>query len=156
MSKASIKRPPDNSQATRYEDDLYTWVGEQVALLRSGRLAEIDALNVAEELSDVGVAQLDKLENAITILTQHLLKWDHVQNQRSRSWALEIRIQRRHIGRLLLENPGMRLMLVEAIGEGYAIGRLRASGMSDIDFRGFPESCPYSFDDLMTREIISQ
>jgi hypothetical protein len=37
-----------------YERDLYAWVQEQVALLRAGRLGEIDAENIAEEISDVG------------------------------------------------------------------------------------------------------
>ena len=97
MGKASIKRPPGEAPPTRYEDDLYTWVQEQIDLLRAGRLTEIDALNVAEELSDVGIAQLDKLEEAITILTQHLLTWDRELYRRSRSSELEIRIQRRRI-----------------------------------------------------------
>lgn len=46
----------------RYEDDLYTWILEQVGLLRDGRLENIDAMNIAEELSDLGAEQYDKLE----------------------------------------------------------------------------------------------
>ena len=41
----------------RYDDDLYTWAVEQAALLRAGKLAEADALNIAEELDDVGNEQ---------------------------------------------------------------------------------------------------
>ena len=36
----------------RYGDDLFGWVEDQVALLKAGRLSEIDANNIAEELSD--------------------------------------------------------------------------------------------------------
>ena len=49
-TKAAAKPVP----RTRYEDDLYTWVQKQVALLRAGRHDEVDALNVAEKLADEG------------------------------------------------------------------------------------------------------
>ena len=74
-------------QATRYQDDLYTWVEEQCALLRAGKFSEVDALNVAEELSDLAKAQYDKLQSAFTVLTQHLLKWDHQPLRRTRNGA---------------------------------------------------------------------
>ena len=67
MGGQTTKARPGKA-ATRYEDDLFTWVWEQVALLRAGRLSEVDAINVAEELSDVGNEQLDKLESAIAVL----------------------------------------------------------------------------------------
>jgi hypothetical protein len=38
----------------RYDSDLYSWAVEQAALLRAGKIAEADALNIAEELDDVG------------------------------------------------------------------------------------------------------
>jgi hypothetical protein len=85
------REKPSSTSPTRYEDDLYTWVEEQCALLRAGRLTEIDALNVAEELADVGREQLDKLQSAIAVLTMHLLKWDHQPKKRSRSWELTVR-----------------------------------------------------------------
>ena len=51
---------------TRYKDDLDTWVQEQVALLRAGRLDEEDALNVAEAQSDLGRSEFRALESAMT------------------------------------------------------------------------------------------
>ena len=69
-----------------YEADLYGWVEEQVALLRAGRLAEIDAENIAEELSDVGSEQYDKLESSVRVLVMHMLKWDQQPEKLSASW----------------------------------------------------------------------
>ena len=153
MGKQSIKRPPDEVPATRYEDDLYTWVQEQIALLRAGRLTEIDALNVAEELSDVGNEQLDKLESAIAVLTQHLLKWDHQPERRSRSWELSVREQRRRISRVLKKNPGLKPLIAEAVEDGYADGRGRALDETGLPDTAMPETCPYSFEQMMTRPI---
>lgn len=151
MSKGTAKtidRP-----ATRHEDDLYSWSREQVALLRRGQVEAIDADNIAEELADVGNEQLDKLESAIAVLTMHLLKWDHQPERRSRSWTATIREQRRRITRVLKRNPGLKSLLSEAIGEGYADGRDRALAETSIDDDVLPDACPYSFDDMMTREI---
>ncbi|MGQ0673288.1 MAG: DUF29 domain-containing protein [Hyphomicrobium sp.] len=129
---------------------------EQVALLRAGRVDGIDAANVAEELSDVGNEQLDKLENAIAVLTMHLLKWDHQRERRSRSWQATVAEQRRGIARVMMKNPGLKSLVQEAITIGYADGRDRAVAETNLPYETFPETWPYSFDDLMTREIVAR
>jgi len=149
-AKSKPQGPPSGA---RHADDLYTWVQEQVVLLRAGRLSEIDAGNIAEELADVGNEQLDKLESAIAVLSLHLLKWDHQSERRSRSWQLSIREQRRRIARLLKRNPGLKPLLAQAIDEGYADGRDRALSETGLDDDALPEVCPYAFDAMMTREI---
>lgn len=153
MGRQSMKSPPAEAQPTRYEDDVYTWVGEQIALLKAGKTDQIDALNIAEELSDVGNELRDKLESSIAVLSMHLLKWDYEAQRRSRSWTATIREKRRRILRLLKRHPGLKSVLQEAFHEGYADGRDRAlaeTGLADDDF---PEDCPYTFEDLMAREI---
>ena len=51
MATKAKDRPGPAPPRTRYEDDLYTWVQEQVALLRAGRLAEVDAESSANSSS---------------------------------------------------------------------------------------------------------
>ena len=65
----------------------------QAELLREGRLAEIDAAAIAEEIDDVGEEEYHRLESALRVLMLHLLKWDHQPERRSRSWTLSIREQ---------------------------------------------------------------
>ncbi len=155
MARQTTKsRPPVAPSPTRYEDDLYTWVQEQVALLRAGRLTEVDARNVAEELSDVGNEQYDKLESAIAVLVLHLLKWDHQTARRSRSWEATIHEQRRRIDRVLRKNPGLKPQLLGALAEGYADGRDRAVAETDMPYQTFPENCPFDWKELMEREIV--
>src|SRR3954452_7975601 len=107
------------ARRTRYEDDLYTWVSEQVDLLRAGRLDQIDAENVAEELSDVGAEQYDKLESALEVLLMHMLKWDHQPERRNRSWRLTIQEQRLRAAKQLRKNPGLKSRLAEAVEDGF-------------------------------------
>jgi uncharacterized protein DUF29 len=137
----------------RYDTDLYGWAVQQAELLRAGRLSEIDAPNIAEELDDVGNEQYDKLESALAVLLLHLLKWDSQPDRRSRSWESTIREQRRRVQRVLTKNPGLRPLRDEAVAEGYLDGRDRASAETDIDVDRFPETCPYSWDEIMTRPV---
>ena len=142
---------PVESRA-RYEDDLYTWVNEQVELLRAGLLDEIDAENIAEELSDVGAEQYDKLESALEVLLMHMLKWDHQPERRSRSWSLTILEQRQRIAKPLRKIPGS-IPLSEAVEDGFALGRTRAAREMRVKLQSLPASCPYDWDAIMNRDF---
>jgi hypothetical protein len=136
---------------TAYEQDPYAWSLEQSELLKAGRLDEIDAENIREEILDVGRNEYDELESALRVLLAHMLKWNYQPEKRSRSWEATIAIQRRHALRQVEENPSLKSRLEEALREGYSDARLLASGETDMDLQEFPEACPYSWDDIMSR-----
>jgi hypothetical protein len=137
----------------RYDRDLYSWATEQAALLRADRIADADLLNIAEELDDVGIDQYDKLETALRMILLYLLKWDHEPERRSRSWWAGIRVQRQHVTRVLRKNHGLKPLIDEAITEAYDIARIEALGETLLDEDAFPDKCPYSFDQIMQRDI---
>src|SRR5208283_524313 len=89
------------SLAVAKERDLYSWAARQAALLREGRVAEIDAAAIAEEIDDVGEEQYHRLESALRALMHDLLKWDYQPAARSRSRAIAIREQKRRADRQL-------------------------------------------------------
>ncbi|WKA29229.1 DUF29 domain-containing protein [Bradyrhizobium roseum] len=157
MSTTTSKvRPGSNETSTasaRYEDDLYGWVEAQVALLKAGRLAEVDAENIAEELADVGHDQYDKLESALSILMMHLLKWDHQPTHRSRSWLNTVHEQRKRIARVLRKNPSLKSRIPEATEEGYEDARDNAAAETGIAKKLFPKVCPYDWSVITTRVI---
>jgi hypothetical protein len=154
MPKQATKDTARRPSATRYEDDYYTWIGEQVALLRAGRVSEVDAENVAEELSDMGKSEYRALQSAIVILLQYLLKWDHQPARRSRSWEVTVRQQRRKLARVLRENPGLRARLPEATADGYEDACEEALKETKLADDVFPETCPYTYEDMTTRPIV--
>ena len=96
-------------------DDLYSWAVRQAELLRAGRLSEIDAAAIAEEIDDVGMEEYHRLESALRVVMLHLLKWDHQPDRRSRSWTLFILEHRRRVHRLLRGSPGLKSQLGEAL-----------------------------------------
>jgi Domain of unknown function DUF29 len=137
----------------RYDRDLYGWATEQAALLRSGRIAEADTRNIAEELDDVGSEQYDKLESALRLILLHLLKWDHQPERRTRSWWASITVQRNHVRRLLRKNPGLKPHLKTATADAYEDARIEAAAQTRLSPRKFPAQCPYGWDEIMERSI---
>ncbi|KQT09142.1 hypothetical protein ASG40_10870 [Methylobacterium sp. Leaf399] len=136
---------------TRHEDDLFTWVQEQVALLRAGAVETIDVANIAEELNDVGAEQYDRLESALEVLLMHMLKWDHQPERRSRSWVLTIIEQRKRVDKVLRKNPGLRPRIAEAVEDGFDLGRVRAAREMKRDLDTLPDPCPYDWDAITSR-----
>lgn len=139
------------SASDRYEHDYLGWVEEQVSLLRAGRLDELDAANIAEELSDMGKAELHRLQSALKILVMHMLKWDQQTEHRSTSWEGSIREHRRRIVRLISRNPGLKSRADEALADAYEDARGWASIETGIPEDEFPENCPYGWDDILKR-----
>jgi hypothetical protein len=148
------QRPSEaGREPARYDRDLYSWAVEQAALLRAGRISEADALNIAEEIDDVGNEQYDKLESALRVVLLHLLKWDHQAERRSRSWWASITVQRKHVLRVLKKNPGLKPLIDEAIVEAYEDARIEAIAQTSLDGDEFPLDCPYTWQEIMERSV---
>jgi hypothetical protein len=150
---SKIRSEPTTTAQPRYEDDLYGWVEHQIVLLKAGRLTEIDADNISEELSDVGHEQYDKLESALRVLLLHFLKWDHQPAHRSRSWLQSVHEQRKRVARVLRKNPSLRPRIPEAVAEGYEDARDDASVETGLAKSVFPLECPYDWPAITTRLV---
>jgi hypothetical protein len=134
-----------------YGSDFYSWSQEQGRLVREGRWSEVDRENVAEEIESLGREQFNKLESALRVLMMHMLKWDHQPERRSRSWAISIENQRLELDDVLKDNPGLKPRIGEAIARGYRKARNEAMNETGLKRSVFPETCPYSFDDITSR-----
>jgi hypothetical protein len=141
---------PQHPSARRpYRGDLFGWVQDQIALLNAGKFSEIDAVNIADELGDVGNEQYDKLESAVRVIIFHFLKWDHQSERRSRSWVGSIVEQRRRVERVLKKNPSLKPHIEEAVVEAYEDAVTDAAVETGLPEKTFPESCPYPWDDIL-------
>ncbi|MEA2938762.1 MAG: hypothetical protein QOC56_2266 [Alphaproteobacteria bacterium] len=134
-----------------YERDFYSWLMEQARHMRDGRWAALDRDNLAEEIESLGREQFNKFVDALRVLMLHMLKWDHQPARRSRSWVLSIKTQRNHLDDVLSDNPELKSRLVEALERAYRDARIEAAQETGLDEETFPETCPYSFEDVTTR-----
>ena len=151
--RAGQRRGNEAREPARYDRDLYSWAVEQAALLRAGRISEADALNIAEEIDDVGNELYFRFESALRIILLHLLKWDHQPQRRSCSWWSSITVQRNQVRRLLQKNPGLKSSVPQAFEAAYEDARAEAASQTRLNPRAFPANCPYSFRDIMERAV---
>jgi hypothetical protein len=153
LARAARERRTRAPAGTRYEQDFYLWANEQAEHLRRGDWSKLDALNLAEEIEDLGREVYNELRSRFRIILLHLLKWDHQPERRSRSWASSIEVQRIDAEELLGKHHSLEPRIPEAIADAYRRARIEAAGETGREKRAFSGECPYSFDEIMTRPI---
>lgn len=80
-----------------YENDFYGWTQQQAALLKAGRLNDLDIVNLIEEIETMGRSEKRELQSRLMVLLVHLLKWKYQPARRGRSWLLTIKGQRMNL-----------------------------------------------------------
>src|SRR5215218_2046377 len=133
LAQAACARAAGNPDGAGYEDDCYAWANQQAERLRRGEWSKLDALNLAEEIEDVGRELYDKLESAFRIILLHVLKWDHQSERGTRSWAGSIKVHRLDAGALLDKHPGLKPRADEAIRDAYRRARIKAAAETGLD-----------------------
>ena len=137
------------SDKPRYEDDLYAWALENASLLRAGRLTEIDALHIAEELEDMSKSERRALRSHLDNLLLHLLKWQYQPTHRGVSWKLSIRNPRHRIGIILEDSPSLRPQIQGLIMDEYPAARLDAIDETGLPETSFPVDCPFTLEQVI-------
>jgi len=72
-----------HANADPYAADYDAWINAQAVLLRTGRLQELDAEQLAEELEAMSRRERNELVSRLIILIAHLLKWQYQPAHRS-------------------------------------------------------------------------
>jgi hypothetical protein len=127
-----------------YETDFYAWAQEQAEILRQEKFQQLDIVNIIEEIEEMGKSQQRQLASRMAVLIAHLLKWQFQVDKRSRSWQATIRTQRRHLQRLLNQNPSLSVQLEQVVTEAYEDALDAAWAETGLAFDVFPPTCPYT------------
>ncbi len=136
-----------------YEQDFYQWTQEQAALLKAGTLAQLDIENLIEEIESMGKSQKRELYSRLVVLIMHMLKWDYQPDMQSGSWKNTILTQRREIKFLLKDNPSLNRIVSDAVRMVYSDSVEAASVETGLPVSSFPETCPYTIEQLMGEAI---
>lgn len=135
-----------------YEQDFSEWALQNAALLRAGKLHEIDIENIAEELESLGKQDKRALMSRAILLLMHLLKWRFQPERRSRSWELTIKEQRKQILRLCKDSPSLKKWLSEqSLEEIYLDALEDAIDETGLEESVFPKSCPYVLEQILDK-----
>jgi len=131
-----------------YEQDFYGWTQEQAALLKAGRLTELDITNLIEEVETMGRSEKRELQSRLTVLLVHLLKWKHQPQSRGRSWTLTIKGQRMNFYDVLEDNPGLKPQIPVIVDNAYRLAKVTVSKETKIDENIFAPDCPWTFEQI--------
>ena len=136
-----------------YDLDFYAWTQQQVDLLKSGNLVDVDVKHLIEEIESMGASERRELINRLAVLLAHLLKWHYQPSFRGRSWQLTIKEQRRQLQRLLKDNPSLHARLEEFIADAYVDSVLLAARETGLEESDFPAQYPYDQEELLDSEF---
>jgi hypothetical protein len=142
--------PPDAS----YEGDFYLWSLTQAALIRDGKISEIDLENVAEEIETLGRRGRLEIRHKLYDLLFYLLKWQFQLRKRTVSWERTIRDSRSTISDLIEESPSLKDFPAEILAEKYEGARKKAVLLTGLSAKRFPAECPYSIAEMMDHDFL--
>jgi uncharacterized Zn finger protein len=141
------------TKSTLYDRDFFAWSLEQAELLRAGKLVEADIEHIAEEIESMGRTEKRELISRLSVLLLHLLKWRYQSKKRSPSWEASIRVQRNRLVDHLGDNPSLKPLLPQALVSAYRDAALEAVAETGLAGSTFPETCPWSVEQVSDDEF---
>lgn len=141
-----------------YERDYVAWADEQAMLLEQERFAEIDLINLVEEVRDLARRERDAVESQLIRLLLHLLKWQYQLNKRTSSWEISIKDARRQIGRLCKKYPVLKKHLYNenVFYDCYSYAKEEAADETGLSISSFPLECPYLVEETLNANFFPE
>jgi hypothetical protein len=137
-----------------YERDFYLWLEQQAALLRDGRLDELDIANLLEEIESMGRKDKKAIQSNLVVVLSHLLKYQFQPDQRSSSWRGSILEHRRRLRYDFKDSPSLRGHASEVFTQAYEDAREQASAESGLPLRQFPKASPYTLEQVLDPKFL--
>ncbi|WP_295384602.1 DUF29 domain-containing protein [uncultured Thiodictyon sp.] len=156
MSNLQKRVRPAAPNYRDYEVDLVAWALDNAALLRAGRLSEVDAQHLAEELEDLGKSERRSLGSHLRVLVTHLLKWQYQPGLRGASWRLSVLNARAAIRGILADSPSLVPETPRHLDAVYHLARANAIGETGLPEASFPPDCPYTIEQVLSETFWPQ
>ena len=128
-----------------YEEDIVLWVEDTVAKLKAGDFANVDLVNLIEEVESLGISQRRELFSRLNRLLEHLLKRLYVNSpEHFNGWEQTIRHQRVELIKLLETAPSLKTQWQKNYEEAWksALKTVR----KEYKNYSFPDRFPYPSD----------
>ena len=138
---------------TIYRTDFYAWTLRQADLLRNEDYADLDRVNLIEEIESMGASQRNALTSRLKVLLMHLLKWRYQPEKNiGPSWQNTIDEQRSEISDLLEDNPSLGPEVPEQFAKAYPRARRDAAKETKLPLSTFPVNCPWTVEQVLDDE----
>ena len=131
-----------------YETDETAWLDRMVELLERGEYADLDFTNLKDCLESLADRDRRQVERRLTLLIEHLLKWEHQPARRGSSWRRTILVQRHDLGKSL-QSGSLRRHAEESLAGCYRDAVVWAASETCLPLGTFPPECPWSLDQAL-------
>ena len=145
-----------DSPTNLYECDFNLWVEATAQLLREGRLAHLDVVNLLEEVESMGNSNKFALSSDLIVVLLHLLKWQYQRNKRTRSWEKSIAEHRRRIDERFETSPSLKRYYVQIFDKCYRNARKQAKIETRLPLEHFPIDCPFTADQVSDEDFLPE
>jgi hypothetical protein len=136
-----------------YETDVIAWANEQARLLRAGRFDALDIEHIADEIEDVGKSEKREFASRMAVLLTHMLKWQYQPAGQGNSWRRTIKEQRNRVRLCIDQTPSLKAELRDSFWWSDVWSDAVAKASEETGSGEFPESCPWTFDQIMNPEF---
>jgi hypothetical protein len=133
-----------NNLSTLYEQDYYLWLEATAKLLREGQLSALDAINLLEEVEDMGRSEKRAVCSNLKILLMYLLKYRYQPEKRSNSWMASIVEHRQRLKKAFKESPSLQPYFTEIFNECYQDARELAAAETALAVDAFLVEPPFT------------
>jgi Domain of unknown function DUF29 len=156
IHESAIANNSLDSLSNLYECDFNLWLEATAQLLRSGNLADLDVVNLLEEIESMGNSDKHALSSDLVVILLHLLKWQYQPNKRTRSWEKSIAEHRRRIRKILKSSPSLRNYFQQTFDECYLDSRKQAKIETRLPLAHFPEICPFTSEQVLDEDFLPE
>jgi hypothetical protein len=143
-----------------YEIDVTRWALEQARKAREEGAQALDLDHVAEEIESLGRSNERERDSHLETLVLHLLKAEFQPERFTRSWAGTIQRCRSDVERIVAQSPSLNPLAsakVDAaalLAKVYRGARRGAVAETGLPATAFPESCPYTVDQILDPDFL--
>ncbi|MEA5620413.1 DUF29 domain-containing protein [Cronbergia sp. UHCC 0137] len=137
-----------------YEQDFYLWIETTAKQLKTGQLAQVDLVNLIEEIESMGRSEKRTIESNLVVLLMHLLKYKYQPEKRTNSWLSTIFEHRRRLRKHLKDSPSLKNYLLEVFTECYQDARQQAALETSLLIDIFPVDSPFTVDESLNQDFL--
>lgn len=139
-----------------YEQDYYNWLEKTAKLLRDGKLAELDRLNLAEEIEDMGRSEKRAVESNLEIVLRHLLKYKYQPERRSNSWRFTILEHRDRLEKSFRDSPSLRPYFASIFIDCYKSACKKVAVETGLSLDTFPAPSPFTPQETLNPDFLPE
>jgi len=139
-----------------YEQDYLLWLEETAKLLRNGDLMQIDRVNLAEEIEDMGRSEKRTLESNLEILLMHLLKYKYQPELRSNNWRSSILEHRNRLQKAFKESPSLSNHFTQVFSGSYQYARRKAAVETGLAIDVFSVESPFTQEQVLDFDFLPE